>query len=594
MLTRITIANVKGITRTVELEKINLIHGPNGSGKTALIDGLKLSLLGYHPRLGKKPNLTFQLATPGATCMTVATDNCNITWSKNAKGAVTVDGIEGVDMPSVMLDIGEWMALSGPARIQYIVEHSGQVLGDAVEKVDRMIPLNPKLEPDAKKLDRKDTAKFLRELMTLAKSNKQVASAELDVVQGAINQAPTAAGKPHENPEREIRALVKTLEERQKLFTELETRKNSLNRTISELKKQIEKNPDQDTEEAEAALVERRQIADSLVGEVSALEHKIGNLKIEEASLAERHRLLKAELARLLETIASAKSLGSCPSCGQKTTPEHVASLEEQVEESSVSLDELDLQLESIREDLKASSSSYRTKKDGMTKAAQAVASTEAQISKHRTTSAIREDLVRQLDATCTELENQPAPPDDIPALIAQRDQLSQAAKEYAAWKGTERERARAIEEKAIKHQALEQAKELISAIKEAEEGLLKQVIGGLLERANALVVPVLDRSLEYRDGEFCLGKANLNTVSGSEECVIFAGLQLALTPLLTERILVLDEIRRMDSDRMERLLKAIEQLIKTKVISQFVGALPGEAPKSDVEYNAIECGGAQ
>jgi hypothetical protein len=593
MLTRITIANLKGITRTVELDKINLIHGPNGSGKTAIIDGLKLSMLGYHPRLGKKPNLTFQLASPGVTCMTVATDIANITWSRNLKGAVTVDGLEGLgDMPTVMLDLQEWLALSGPAKIQYVIEHSGQVLGDSVDKVDRLLALNPKVDLDSKKLDRKDTAKFLRELGALAKANRSTAQTELDVVQGAINQSLTSAGKPPENPERELRGVTKQIEEQQKTVTELQTKKNILEKRIAVLEKQLEKTPHHDVSGLEDKGAAEKKSVESAVSEASLIERELSALKIEEVSLSERHRALKAELFKLVETVESVKATGICPACGQKATTDHVSSMEEQVENSSMSLEELSGELESIREALTLKTSVHRDKKGDVTGALQKVSATEAEIAKRKASNTVRADILKQFAESQKELTEAPSPPTGLPELIAKRDTLSQQAKEFAAWKGTERERSRAIEEKSIKHQALEHAKELIAAIKEAEEGLLKQVIGGLLFRANVLVEPVLGRPLEYRDGEFCLGGANLNTASGSEECVIFAGLQLALTPLLPERILVLDEIRRMDGDRMERLLVTIEELVKRKVITQFVGALPGDAPKSSVEYNSIKCGG--
>jgi Holliday junction resolvasome RuvABC ATP-dependent DNA helicase subunit len=77
---------------------------------------------------------------------------------------------------------------------------------------------------------------------------------------------------------------------------------------------------------------------------------------------------------------------------------------------------------------------------------------------------------------------------------------------------------------------------------------------------------------------------------------VVFAGLQLALTHLLPpkDRVLILDELHRLDPDRFEALLQTVEQLIKRKVISQFVGVVPGAAPVSKVEFNSIVMGGAK
>jgi hypothetical protein len=62
-LKQITYENLKGRSETVELGSANLIFGPNFAGKTTIIDAIKLLLLGYHPSLDKTARGTFELSS---------------------------------------------------------------------------------------------------------------------------------------------------------------------------------------------------------------------------------------------------------------------------------------------------------------------------------------------------------------------------------------------------------------------------------------------------------------------------------------------------------------------------------------------------
>lgn len=52
--------------KTIEFGQFTAIQGPNGSGKTAIIQGLRLALLGYDPDTGKQLDKTRTLISPGA------------------------------------------------------------------------------------------------------------------------------------------------------------------------------------------------------------------------------------------------------------------------------------------------------------------------------------------------------------------------------------------------------------------------------------------------------------------------------------------------------------------------------------------------
>jgi DNA repair exonuclease SbcCD ATPase subunit len=62
---KITTAGLKANDKTLDLGKLNLVVGANGSGKSSLYDALTFAALGHVPRLGRKPGLTAQLMSRG-------------------------------------------------------------------------------------------------------------------------------------------------------------------------------------------------------------------------------------------------------------------------------------------------------------------------------------------------------------------------------------------------------------------------------------------------------------------------------------------------------------------------------------------------
>src|ERR1051325_3163219 len=63
LLTYISATGLKGRTFEYQLGKVDLFVGPSFSGKTAVLDAIKIGLLGYHPKLGRRSAATFSLAS---------------------------------------------------------------------------------------------------------------------------------------------------------------------------------------------------------------------------------------------------------------------------------------------------------------------------------------------------------------------------------------------------------------------------------------------------------------------------------------------------------------------------------------------------
>jgi predicted ATPase len=88
-ISEIYLNNVKGVTGTFKLSPLTVIVGDNESGKSALLDGITINLLGYHPRHGKTAAAMMELASADRMDSAVKFSDGNLRagiWERNAKG----------------------------------------------------------------------------------------------------------------------------------------------------------------------------------------------------------------------------------------------------------------------------------------------------------------------------------------------------------------------------------------------------------------------------------------------------------------------------------------------------------------------------
>ena len=62
-ITKTSLTNVKGVSGVFDFGAATLICGPNATGKTAILDSIRLSMLGYHPKLGKQNKSIFAISS---------------------------------------------------------------------------------------------------------------------------------------------------------------------------------------------------------------------------------------------------------------------------------------------------------------------------------------------------------------------------------------------------------------------------------------------------------------------------------------------------------------------------------------------------
>lgn len=166
-ITRVTATNLKNrATLDIQLARLSIITGRNGSGKTSIADAIALASLGYIPSLGKSGPAIAKAAGPGlemgaALEMTDLPDMvCRFdyarTWKRTAAGMKKVTAPEDTApaIPIICLDPDAFLNASAASRAQAIAARF-EIEGDPKEKIRAAIaavaaghdiPTAPKIE----------------------------------------------------------------------------------------------------------------------------------------------------------------------------------------------------------------------------------------------------------------------------------------------------------------------------------------------------------------------------------------------------------------------------------------------------------------
>lgn len=113
---------------------------------------------------------------------------------------------------------------------------------------------------------------------------------------------------------------------------------------------------------------------------------------------------------------------------------------------------------------------------------------------------------------------------------------------------------------------------ELITAMQAA---LVEAAITPLVVTVNQICGGILPRQLEYKDGEIGWtlpsGFVTHRSMSGTEKALTFCALSIALASASPIKLLILDEIGRLDADNKLRLVQTLLDLVERGVLDQAV-----------------------
>src|SRR5712691_4235604 len=126
IIKRIQFKNLKGRSDDVELASGTIIYGRNFTGKTAVIDAIKLALLGSHPSLDKTGRGVFELSSGNELTVTAEIEEAlkdracvkqhvvGRAWARKGEAVTKRDFVPvgWQDTPVVLLDANEYFGRS--------------------------------------------------------------------------------------------------------------------------------------------------------------------------------------------------------------------------------------------------------------------------------------------------------------------------------------------------------------------------------------------------------------------------------------------------------------------------------------------------
>lgn len=187
IISKLKLANVKGLQREIELDPVNLVQGNNATGKTAIASALRIGLLGYDPKLGKKASATFAMSSSTAMGIVLEfSSGLKIArgWTQDKKGKITASSEAPPVTDAMLLDIDEYFRMTAKERNAYVASLAAEgALGEQhVESiVDRIMS-----KFDENELA-KDATRHVDNVLTEFLQEREVENATtLDVVNRAV------------------------------------------------------------------------------------------------------------------------------------------------------------------------------------------------------------------------------------------------------------------------------------------------------------------------------------------------------------------------------------------------------------------------
>lgn len=295
----------------------------------------------------------------------------------------------------------------------------------------------------------------------------------------------------------------------------------------------------------------------------------------------------RRKIAELKQTAQDVDKTDKCPMCGTPGTVWKQAKLAE-INKMLIQQAEIELATEDELDKVRSKLAPAREEKDRLTAAIREYENASAEAEKLEAGLKRKELQMASVKAALASF------PEDLEAKWKEADEavhrlsdelhetnqrLNAAASQYeAALRARERSRTEAkslLEAQRAKAEA-EAVAAVVRVLEEIQEKAAETAIKGLLERVNTIAASVLDAPLTYRDGEF--GKVvrgawvPLSVFSGTEQAVAYAAIASALAAESPIKLVLLDEMGRLDANNKRKFIANMIELVNKGAIDQFVG----------------------
>jgi hypothetical protein len=617
-ITRVEAKNLKGRSFTYDLSPEVAIVGENFTGKTSIIDAIRLALIGYIPELGKLPKATAQLAS-GPMEARVEFENNTFASINVADGKV----LRSEPPPWVgeipLLNAAAYFGMTERERNEYVFriaktpeaftksaiiadlermsfeeEHS-----EAVEKAKASVIADLKTASEAESLQ-----DWLVELIGPLQSWFTHHNARAKDTQGAIrlltelkNRQENQAGNVRQLSDNELQARAAS-QTAYKTLLDLQVRaKDYASHAARTLRHK----------ELGKALEDRTEIKklEKLIGEATAKlkpvvkskvsEVQLDKMRLDHAKLVNRFGIHSQRLDELTEELKALGDQTACPHCGAKSKgwKDHLRAnldkdylaLKKEVDTMVQGLAQGKQELGDAEKEVKAAQDLLTANKEWNRK----IQDWESQLDKRQKE---RDNWLETLDKEKKQLDAEAVEPvakEDIAAAEAENEEAlrvySEARKRLKEAELLEQDIKRAAQAQ-LEHETADAHVKVIKAIgkalREKQAALVDAVFGSLLDIANGIVGKILASDLAFHEGE--VGRwdghrwISHKTFSGTEQALTFVAIAAALSQASPVRLLIFDELGRLDDVRRLDLIKLLIDARKGGHIDQFIvaGALEG------------------
>ena len=632
-LTQITARNLKGLTFSLDLATIQFLVGANFAGKSARTDAIRLLLIGYLPELGKRPQSTFEICSGKELVVSGTFDDgtrATRRWYLKGDSVKTESALppwmQSEEQLTVMLDAATYFAKSDRDRITYVFENiSGLTGGNPMEiRLALLGKLTAERKPEDQ-LTAENIQNFMEALGEYTDDREREPVFKGWTPQGFIEEA-LAFAKERESSTRARKDMFMETTRGLSYLRTVEAPGADLAKLDAQIEAQsavVEKTREAKATLAGAAKVNegfrerRKRLTADLAGRASfakirderaareeTLKAHLGtlaavdqaeidatatderNLAVKMAGVERNLLIVSADNQKLEKEQDEIEAKTACPYCGASGSGW-----------KELKRSELAAALEAGRKkiaELKAEYGEYRAESATLTRQLQTL---RGRATEHRQTQTeLTVALSRLAEAEKAvaafagkEAELAAIPPEDTEladksaraflAFDSEQENLRRIEAERKLVIGRANDLKRLAEaEKASNDSAMDHrvAKEGANALREIQSEMVERAFQPLLASANLFCGQILKSPLAYHEGEIGSWRDGAwvghKTFSGTEKALCYAGIQAALSARSPVRIMLIDELGRLDQENAVHMIEGVALALEGGRIDQFVG----------------------
>lgn len=529
----ISAVNFKGRSFKNDLAPITVFVGNNFAGKSSRTEAMTLALASFIPGIEKKPGSIFERLASGKV-MSVKTDFdegkfISREYNQTAKGVRCTVSHRGLSdsfaVDPVLIDANEFLGLSAKERVKFLFQR---------------LTLQGEVTTPASLIAKVDTAK-----MDYAERSKEVLAAIETEITADHEQAVTN-GLP---PQAWLESLAVTfnqrlLDARARYKVLLDAQQGMAGSSVegsvnsAAIKERLTK--------AQAVVKTAREAWTAARVARDSVPTPTAQPEIQAVTKETSHvEHCKSDVAETMEAFKAVAAMECCDKCGAKNKGWRA-----RIESVAMS-------------DVRQAEEALTKANEALTAAQGALTAKQKEIDEAKASqdfSLFEAVAARECDVNVaeTELQAAQAEHDKVVAREAEESQRQAAAKKMVT----------AMIEGTV-------LKEFSKVITESLDSLITSSIEPFVAKINSLCEGILTYPIDYKDGELGmvdgLSFFGWKSFSGTERALFMCAVSIALAEQSSLKVCVLDEMGRLDSERKDKLLLRLVELIYAGTIEQAI-----------------------